>query len=43
LKIIECDELGEGKTVQVGDIIFVGTKTPEGYKNAELQITQMAG
>jgi hypothetical protein len=39
---VECSELAEGKSVQVGNIVFVGTKAPEGYKNVELQITNMA-
>lgn len=36
MKIVECDELAAGKTVQLGNIIFVGTKG--NYPNKELKI-----
>jgi hypothetical protein len=41
MKIVECHELAEGKTVMMGDIIFVGTKNPDGYKNNELEVTEI--
>jgi hypothetical protein len=41
MKIVQCEELAEGKTVMIGDIIFIGTKTPTGYNNHELEITDV--
>lgn len=43
MRIVECDQLAEGKTVMIGDIIFVGTKTDGIYLNKELETTKIAG
>lgn len=42
MRFVECNELGEGKTVQIGDIIFVGTKTQDEYPNKELKTMKVA-
>ncbi|WP_278187239.1 MULTISPECIES: hypothetical protein [Bacillaceae] len=35
MRIVECEELAAGKSVRIGDIIFVGTKGE--YENKELE------
>lgn len=39
MKIIECDELGQGKTINIGDYIIVGTKE---VKTTEQRETMLA-
>jgi hypothetical protein len=42
MKIVECDQLAEGKTVMIGDIVFVGTKNFSENKNEKLLLTKIA-
>lgn len=42
MKFVECEDLAEGKTVQIGEIIFVGTKTRDEFPNEKSQVVKIA-